>query len=127
MTIENPAVIRILRMVVETIRPQFTVELWDGTRIGSFDGPVLLINDPSVVRQLLLKPNYDSLIDRWASGRIDIKDGTSFDLASRKIDGHLKERIRALPQSPLLKDVPSLLFSRKRQADFDGAGKSPFA
>ncbi|PWL18517.1 SAM-dependent methyltransferase [Falsochrobactrum shanghaiense] len=127
MTIENPAVIRILRMVVETIRPQFTVELWDGTRIGSFDGPVLLINDPSVVRQLLLKPNYDSLIDIWASGRIDIKNGTIFDLASRKIDGHLKERIRALPKWQLLKDVPSLLFSRKRQADFDGAGKSPFA
>ncbi|MBV2143639.1 cyclopropane-fatty-acyl-phospholipid synthase family protein [Falsochrobactrum sp. TDYN1] len=126
MAIENPKLLRILRTVVETIRPQFTVELWDGTQIGAFDGPVLLINDPSVVRQLMLKPNYDSLIDIWTSGRIDIRNGTIFDLVAQKFDGHLKERIKALPKWQLLKDIPSILLSGKQSADFHAAGKTPF-
>ena len=37
--------VRIIRTVIETIRPQFNIELWDGTRIGNFDGAALVIND----------------------------------------------------------------------------------
>lgn len=117
---------RILRIVLETLRPQFNVELWDGTRFGAFDGPVLQINDPSVVRQMILKPNYDSLIDIWTSGRVDIKNGTIFDLASQKIDGKLKERIKALPKWQLLKDVPSLVLSGRQKPVTRVDGKSPF-
>ncbi len=118
--------VRILRTVVETLRPQFNVELWDGTRIGAFDGPVLVINDPTVVRQLMLKPNYDSLIDVWTSGRVDIKNGTIFDMASQRLDGSLKDRIKALPKWRLLKDLPALLFSGKPQAAAGIDGKAPF-
>src|SRR5690606_9175431 len=103
--------VRIIRTVVETLRPQFNIELWDGTRIGNFDGPSLVINDPSIVRQLMLKPNYDSLIDIWTSGRVDIHNGTLFDLANAKLDGSLKKRLKELPKWQLLKDLPALMFA----------------
>jgi cyclopropane-fatty-acyl-phospholipid synthase len=34
---------RTIRTIVETIRPQLNVKLWDGTQIGAFDGPTLAI------------------------------------------------------------------------------------
>ncbi len=118
--------VRIIRTVIETIRPQFNIELWDGTRIGNFDGAALVINDPTIVRQLLLKPNYDSLIDIWVSGRVDVRNGTIFDLANAKIDGKLKQRIKELPKWQLLKDLPALVFAGKSAARSAVDGKAPF-
>ncbi|MBB5703513.1 cyclopropane-fatty-acyl-phospholipid synthase [Ochrobactrum daejeonense] len=125
MTAESKSV-RIIRTIVETLRPQFNVELWDGSVIGAFNGPTLQIKDPSIVRQIVLKPNYDSLIDVWTSGRIDIKNGTIFDLAELRTDGNLKQRIKALPKWQLLKDVPALLLAGKQKQDERIDGKSPF-
>ncbi len=125
MTAETKSV-RIIRTVIETLRPQFNVELWDGTRIGNFEGASLVINDPTIVRQLILKPNYDSLIDIWVSGRVDIKNGTIFDLANAKIDGKLKERLKELPKWQLLKDLPALVFAGKSAARAAVDGKAPF-
>lgn len=102
------------------------MELWDGTRIGAFDGPSLVINDPTIVRQLLLKPNYDSLIDIWTSGRVDISNGTIFDLANAKTDGSVKNRLKELPKWQLLKDLPALLLAGKTDAREVLDGKEPF-
>ncbi|MHC5232574.1 class I SAM-dependent methyltransferase [Brucella sp. LJL56] len=125
MTVESKS-IRIIRTVVETLRPQFNIELWDGTRIGTFDGPSLMINDPTIVRQLILKPNYDSLIDIWTSGRVDISNGTIFDLANARTDGSVKNRLKELPKWQLLKDLPALLFAGKSDARAALDGKEPF-
>lgn len=125
MAVESRAV-RVVRTVIETIRPQFTAELWDGTRIGAFDGPILQIKDPSIVRQLVLKPNYDSLIDIWTSGRVDIKDGTIFDLAALKTDGSVKQRLKELPKWQIIKDIPALFLSGKQKDAERIDGKSPF-
>ena len=125
MTAESKS-LRIIRTIVETLRPQFNVELWDGSVIGTFNGPTLQIKDPSIVRQMVLKPNYDSLIDVWTSGRVDIKNGTIFDLAELRTDGSLKQRIKALPKWQLLKDVPALLLAGKQKEDERIDGISPF-
>jgi cyclopropane-fatty-acyl-phospholipid synthase len=125
MTTEAKSV-RIIRTVVETLRPQFNIQLWDGTRIGNFDAPDLVINDPAIVRQLLLKPNYDSLIDIWVSGRVDIQNGTIFDLASARTDGKLKQRLKELPKWQLLRDLPALLFAGRTTAQSGVDGNAPF-
>ncbi|MGU3399780.1 class I SAM-dependent methyltransferase [Brucellaceae bacterium D45D] len=125
MTNQSKAV-RIIKTVAETLKPQFNIELWDGTQIGNFDGPALQLKDPTIVRQLLLKPNYDSLIDIWTSGRVDVRNGTIFDLAELRIDGKLKEKLKELPKWQLLKDFPALLFSGKPEADAGMDGKTPF-
>ncbi|MDM7850878.1 SAM-dependent methyltransferase [Pseudochrobactrum kiredjianiae] len=118
--------VRIIRTVLETLRPAINVELWDGTCIGNYDGPSLVINDPTIVRQMILKPNYDTLIDIWVSGRIDIKNGTIFDVANTKIDGKLKQKLKDLPKWKLLKDLPALVFAGKPAVPQAIDGKAPF-
>lgn len=86
----------------------------------------MVINDPTIVRQLLLKPNYDSLIDIWTSGRVDISNGTIFDLANAKTDGSVKNRLKELPKWQLLKDLPALLLAGKTDAREVLDGKEPF-
>lgn len=125
MTHESKAV-RIIKTVAGTLKPRFNIELWDGTQIGDFDGPALQIKDPTIVRQLLLKPNYDSLIDIWTSGRVDVSNGTIFDLAELRIEGKLKEKLKELPKWQLLKDLPALLFAGKPEASDGMDGKTPF-
>ena len=118
---------RIIRTVIDVIEPQFAVELWDGTRIGEIkDGPVLLINDPMTVRQLALKPNIGSIVELWVSGRIDVKNGTLFDLVERGPKGKLKQKLKTLPKWQLLKDIPSLLLSAGKSGASGLGGKNPF-
>lgn len=118
---------RIIRTVIDVIEPQFAVELWDGTRIGEIkDGPVLLINDPMTVRQLALKPNIGSIVELWVSGRIDVKNGTLFDLVERGPKGKLKQKLKTLPKWQLLKDIPSLLLSGGKSGASGLGGKNPF-
>ena len=118
--------VRIIRTIIETLDPAINVELWDGTRIGNYDAPSLVINDPTIVRQMMLKPNYDTLIDIWVSGRVDIKNGTIFDVANTKIDGKLKQMLKDLPKWKLLKDLPALVFVGKPAARQAIDGKAPF-
>lgn len=118
--------VRIIRTIIETLNPAINVELWDGTRIGNYDAPSLVIRDPTIVRQMILKPNYDTLIDIWVSGRVDIKNGTIFDVANTKIDGKLKEKLKDLPKWKLLKDLPALIFAGKPAERQAIDGKAPF-
>lgn len=122
------AALRTVRLVVETVAPRFAVELWDGSRIGDVSGPAVQIKDQSVVRQVMLRPTFDTLIDLWTSGRVDIKDGSIFDIAELRTEGKLKERIKALPKLQLLRGAPALLLrsGRTGAADTNLAGQSPF-
>ncbi|MEP7452471.1 cyclopropane-fatty-acyl-phospholipid synthase family protein [Phyllobacterium sp. SB3] len=118
---------RIIRTVIDLIEPQFSVELWDGTRIGDVaDGPMLVINDPMTVRQLALKPNIGSIVELWVSGQIDVKNGTLFELVERGPKGKLKEKIKALPKWQLLKDIPALLLSGGKSGSSGLGGKNPY-
>ena len=40
---------RIVRTIVETLKPGFAVRLWTGERIGPASGPVLVVNDQDIV------------------------------------------------------------------------------
>ena len=116
---------RIVRTVVETLKPGFAVRLWTGERIGPADGPVLAINDQDIVWQLARRPNFSTLLEMWISKTIDVEDGSLFDLYA--LPSHGKLRLKALPKLAILRDLPAVLFSRKqmtRRADL--AGRNPF-
>lgn len=116
---------RIVRTVVETLKPGFAVRLWTGERIGPADGPVLAINDQDIVWQLARRPNFSTLLEMWISKTIDVEDGSLFDLYALPSQGKL--RLKALPKLAILRDLPAVLFSRKqmtRRADL--AGRNPF-
>ncbi len=120
---------RIIRTVIDLIEPQFSVELWDGTRIGdSADGPVLVINDPMTVRQLALKPNIGSIVELWVSGQIDVKNGTLFDLVERGPKGKLKQKLKSTAQVAAAERCSSrcCLSRGKSQRSSGLGGKDPY-
>ncbi|WP_095084160.1 SAM-dependent methyltransferase [Mesorhizobium sophorae] len=116
---------RIVRTVIEALKPGFAVRLWTGERIGPADGPVLAINDQDIVWQLARRPNFSTLLEMWISKTIDVEDGSLFDLYALPSQGKL--RLKALPKLAILRDLPAVLFSRRqmtRRADL--AGRNPF-
>ena len=70
---------RIVRTVIETLKPGFAVRLWTGERIGPATGPVLTINDQDIVWQVVKRPSLSTLIEMWISKTIDIEDFVDLD------------------------------------------------
>ncbi|MER9654018.1 hypothetical protein NKJ26_10920 [Mesorhizobium sp. M0152] len=64
---------RIVRTVVETLKPGFAVRLWTGERIGPASGPVLVINDQDIVWQMVRRPSFSTLIEMWISKTVATK------------------------------------------------------
>lgn len=122
---------RLIRIVVETLKPRFAVELWTGERIAPVTGaapgsPTLHIRDPAAVRQLILRPGIVSVVELWASGRIDVAGGSLFDLVENGPEGKLKDRLRTLPKWRLLRDLPAILISTPAAGQSGLAGANPF-
>lgn len=125
MTAETRAA-RIIRNVVNSLKPGFAVCLWNGERIGPENGPVLKINHPSAVRQLVLKPNLNTFIELWIAKVIDIEHGTLFEIAEAPMQGRFKERVKNLPKLQLLRDIPALIFAgRSLKIESDLGGVNP--
>jgi cyclopropane-fatty-acyl-phospholipid synthase len=59
--------------------------LWDGSTIP-VDWPAtrlaIALADEGVIAGLVRRPNLDTVANVWASGRVDIRNGTIFDLAA---------------------------------------------
>jgi cyclopropane-fatty-acyl-phospholipid synthase len=102
---------RIVRTIVQSLAPRFAVELWNGERIGPAGGPSVKINDADAVRQILRRPGLNTIVELWIAKALDIESGTIFDIASMRLDGNFKQKLRSLPKWQLLKDAPSLLWS----------------
>ncbi|TGV17680.1 SAM-dependent methyltransferase, partial [Mesorhizobium sp. M4B.F.Ca.ET.143.01.1.1] len=118
---------RIVRRVVETLKPGFAVRLWTGERIGPADGPVLAINDQDIVWQLVRRPTFSTLVEMWISKTVDIEGGTLFDFYALPSQGKLKTKLKSLPKLAILRDLPAVLFSRKQMtARSDLSGRKPF-
>ncbi len=118
---------RILRTVVEAIEPNFPVELWSGERLGpETEGVGLRIADAQVLRDLVLRPGIATVGELWTAGRIDVFDGTLFDLVEKGSRGKLKTKLKTLPRWRLLRDLPSVLLSGRQPAAGDTlAGRNP--
>jgi cyclopropane-fatty-acyl-phospholipid synthase len=116
---------RIALIVIQTLAPKFGVRLWDGTTSGPTTGPILLINDARLLRQLILKPKLDTIIEAWISKTVDIENGTLFDIVALRPEGKLKSQLKQLPKWQLMKDVPALFFSGKFAGESGLAGDNP--
>ncbi|MDW6021868.1 cyclopropane-fatty-acyl-phospholipid synthase family protein [Mesorhizobium sp. BAC0120] len=117
---------RIVRALVETVKPGFAVGLWNGERIGPPDGPLLRINDSDALRRLLRRPKFTTIADLWVSRAIDVEDGSLFDIVALRPEGKLKSKLRALPKLQLARDLPALVFARRASAVDELAGDNPF-
>lgn len=94
----------------------FGFELWDGTRIPADladDALAIRLADEGVVAALLRKPNVDTLANLWVSGRIDIRNGSIFDLADNRPAVRTKAILRSLGKARILTALaPFLLLPR---------------
>jgi cyclopropane-fatty-acyl-phospholipid synthase len=81
----------------ERLKLDFGFQLWDGSRVPENyprDGLLIAIADEGVVAAAMRRPNLDTLVNLWASSRIDILNGTVFDLEARRPKVRTKEILR---------------------------------
>ena len=88
--------------------------LWDGTRVPAAlpaDALGVAIADEGVVASLLRRPKTDTLANLWASGRLDIVNGTIFDLVARRPAVKSKRAWRSLDKRLALAVAGRFLFT----------------
>ncbi len=114
---------RVIRNIISTLEPGFGVRLWSGEHIGPTAGPTLLINDPALLRQLIMRPKLDTIVEGWIAKSIDIDNGSLFDIVSLASKGKLKKQLKNLPKWQLLKDIPALVLGGRGQKRDSGLAK----
>jgi cyclopropane-fatty-acyl-phospholipid synthase len=118
---------RVVRTVVEALKPGFAVGLWNGERLGPATGPLLKINDSDAIRQLIWQPKFTTLVELWISRAVDIEDGTLFDIVALRPEGKLKSKLKALPKLQLLRDLPALALTGKSKSAAQLVGRNALA
>ncbi len=76
---------RLLAHARERLGLDLGFRLWDGSRVPAdwpADGLMVAINDENVVSALVRAPRADTFANIWVAGRLDVVNGTIFDLAA---------------------------------------------
>jgi cyclopropane-fatty-acyl-phospholipid synthase len=76
---------------------QFGFQLWDGSTVPAglpSDALMIRIADEGVVASLLRRPNLDTLANLWAAARLDIRNGTIFDMVARRPKARSRDILR---------------------------------
>ncbi len=83
----------------------FGFELWDGSLVPEGYDPQALriaITDEGAIAGLIRKPNLDTLVNAHAAGRIDLRNGTIFDLAAQRPQGKVGKLMRKVSKLKIL-------------------------
>jgi len=83
-------------------------QLWDGSRVPAdwpADGLMITLADEGVVASLVRRPKPDTLIKLHVAGRIDVMNGTIFDLAASRPDVKVARAIRGVSKLAVLEVV----------------------
>ncbi len=87
--------------------------LWDGSTVPSGFAPDALaikIADEGVVAALMRRPNVDTLAQLWVARRIDVLNGTIFDLVSHRPKVRSTAFIKSLDKGLLVRTLSKFLF-----------------
>ena len=87
--------------------------LWDGTTVPEDhprDSFAAVLADEGVVAALLRSPRLETLVNLWVVGRIDIRNGTLFDLAAQRPTMRSRDIRRAIDKGLALGSVLPFLF-----------------
>ncbi|MHB2168400.1 class I SAM-dependent methyltransferase [Alsobacter sp. R-9] len=112
-----------LRAVLEDARRTlglgFGFRLWDGSTVPAdwpSDALTLAIADEGVIAGLLRRPKLETVLEAHVSGRLDLLNGTLFDLAKARPDGKTGRLLRKLGKWRLIKAAALFLRAPKSQA-----------
>ena len=87
--------------------------LWDGTTVPGELAPdafAVAFADEGAVAALIRRPNMDTLGNLWVSGRIDLRNGSLFDLVARRPTVRTRELRKTLDKPLLIKTLAQFLF-----------------
>ena len=107
-----------LRRLLDHVHRVFALEfgflLWDGSMVPENweqDGLCVHIADEGVVAGLVRRPNLGTLANLWAAARLDIRNGTIFDLVARRPSVRMRDMRKMLKKSLLLRTASRFLFA----------------
>lgn len=89
------------------------VVLWDGSTVPADlkpDALAIVIADEGAVAALLRRPKIKTLANLWVTARVDIRNGTLFDLVAQRPKVRTKDLRKALDKKLLLKTASQFLF-----------------
>ncbi len=78
--------------------------LWDGSTVPDGLTPhslAIVIADEGTVAALIRRPNLDTLLNLWVASRLDLRNGTIFDLAARRPKVRTKTLLKSLDKGLL--------------------------
>jgi cyclopropane-fatty-acyl-phospholipid synthase len=106
-----------LKRLIETLHGRlelkFGFRLWDDSLIPATwpaDGLTIAIADEGAIAGLLRKPKVTTLANLWAAKRIDIVNGTIFDLAAARPKGRTRALRKSLASLSALGALAPFLF-----------------
>ena len=104
---------RFLDHVHRVLALEFGFLLWDGSTVPETwerDGLCVFIADEGVVAGLVRQPNLRTFANLWAAARLDIRNGTIFDLVARRPSVRTRDLRKTLKKSLLLRTALRFLF-----------------
>jgi cyclopropane-fatty-acyl-phospholipid synthase len=104
---------RLLAHVRERLAFDVGFLLWDGSTIPAHLGPSQLaisIADEGAIAALIRRPNVDTFINLWVGARLDIRNGSIFDVVARRPKVSTKATLRTLDKRLVLATAASYLF-----------------
>src|SRR5215216_2198110 len=104
---------QLLAHVNERILPDVGFEAWDQSTVPaelSADMPVVVIADEGAVAALIRRPSIHTILNLWVTGRIDIRNGTMFDVAARRPTLRTRALIKRLDKRQALATAAKFLF-----------------
>ena len=109
---------KLLTQAHERLSLEFGFVLWDGSTVPANLAPnalAIAIADEGVVASLIRRPNIDVFVNLWASARLDIRNGTIFDMVARRPKIRTKQMLRGkmFDRGLTLRTVLGFLFVRR--------------
>ena len=104
---------RLLAHARELLSLDFGFVLWDGSTVPAdlaSNALALVVADEGVVAAIERRPNADTLLNLWVTGRIDIRNGVIFDFLPRRPKPRTREIRRRLDKRLTLETALAFLF-----------------
>jgi cyclopropane-fatty-acyl-phospholipid synthase len=103
----------LLSRLHQRLRPGFGFRLWDGSMIPP-DWPatalMVAIADEGAIAALVRAPRITTLANLWAARRIDVVNGTLFDLVAQRPSGRTRDVARSLGRLKALRTAFDFAF-----------------
>ncbi len=98
----------------QKLKLDFGFELWDGSTVpGNYakDGLRIAVRDEGVIAALVRKPSLDRAVNAYVAGRLDIVNGTIFDLAAKRPEGKINKVVWSLGKWRILNMILKFRFA----------------